>query len=32
MIVIPRERVGFYTVGNFLDGNVDAVPAFQRGL
>jgi 5,5'-dehydrodivanillate O-demethylase oxygenase subunit len=32
MIVIPRERVGFYTIGNFVDGNSDAVPAFQRGL
>ena len=32
MIEIPRERVGFFTVGNFIDSTGDAVPAFQRGL
>jgi 5,5'-dehydrodivanillate O-demethylase len=32
MIVIPREGVGFYTVGNFVASGADAVPAFQRGL
>jgi 5,5'-dehydrodivanillate O-demethylase oxygenase subunit len=32
MIVVPRERVGFFTVGNFIDSSGDAVPAFQRGL
>jgi 5,5'-dehydrodivanillate O-demethylase oxygenase subunit len=32
MIVVPRERVGFFTVGNFIDSTGDAVPAFQRGL
>ncbi|GAC1315159.1 MAG: aromatic ring-hydroxylating dioxygenase subunit alpha [Chloroflexota bacterium] len=32
MIEIPRERVGFFTVGNFIDSAGDAVPAFQRGL
>jgi 5,5'-dehydrodivanillate O-demethylase len=32
MIVIPRERSGYYTVGNFVNGQADAVPAFQRGL
>jgi 5,5'-dehydrodivanillate O-demethylase len=32
MIEIPRERNGFYTVGNFVASGGDAVPAFQRGL
>jgi 5,5'-dehydrodivanillate O-demethylase len=32
MIVVPREKVGFFTVGNFIDSSGDAVPAFQRGL
>jgi 5,5'-dehydrodivanillate O-demethylase oxygenase subunit len=32
MIVVPREKVGFFTVGNFIDSTGDAVPAFQRGL
>jgi 5,5'-dehydrodivanillate O-demethylase oxygenase subunit len=32
MIVVPRERVGFFTVGNFIDSSGDAVPVFQRGL
>jgi 5,5'-dehydrodivanillate O-demethylase len=32
MIEIPRERNGFYTVGNFVSSGGDAVPAFQRGL
>lgn len=32
MIVIPREKKGFFTVGGFIDSQVDAVPAFQRGL
>jgi 5,5'-dehydrodivanillate O-demethylase len=32
MIVVPRERDAFYTVGNFINGTADSVPAFQRGL
>ena len=32
MIVIPREGVGFYTIGNFVSSGAEAVPAFQRGL
>jgi 5,5'-dehydrodivanillate O-demethylase len=33
MIEIPRERDAFFTIGNFIDSNTEAVvPAAQRGL